>query len=109
MAWLTRAPRLTRLVGLINARAVTIYVWHLPALFATGALLQLAGIEPDGAGGLATTLALGSALTVAAVLATGWIEDLAAARRPALLPRRHPGGGPGFNAVARPTEHSRHR
>jgi hypothetical protein len=109
MAWLTRAPRLTRLVGLINARAVTIYVWHLPALFATGALLQLAGIEPDGAGGLATTLALGSALTVAAVLATGWIEDLAAARRPALLPQRHPGGGPGFNAVARPTEHSRHR
>jgi hypothetical protein len=86
MTWLARAPRLTRLVNLINTRAVTIYVWHLPALFATGALLQLAGIEPDSAGGLVTTLALGSVLTGAIVLATGWVEDLAAARRPALLP-----------------------
>jgi peptidoglycan/LPS O-acetylase OafA/YrhL len=95
MAWLPRAPRLTRLVSLINARAVTIYVWHLPALFATGALLQLAGIEPDGPTRLVTTLALGSALTVAIVLATGWIEDLAAARRPALLPT------PGHPSTAR--------
>jgi hypothetical protein len=86
LAWLAHAPRLGRLVSLINARAVTIYVWHLPALFAAGALLQLAGIEPDAPTGLAATLAVGSALTVAVVLATGWVEDLAAHRRPALLP-----------------------
>jgi hypothetical protein len=86
MAWLGRAPRLTRLVSLINARAVTIYIWHLPALFTTGALVELAGIEADSPTGLASTLAVGGALTAAVVLATGWVEDLAAARRPAIIP-----------------------
>ncbi|MGC9665858.1 acyltransferase family protein [Planosporangium sp. 12N6] len=86
MAWLGRAPRLNRLVSAINARAVTIYVWHLPALFATGALLRLTGFESDGYAGAVATLTVGSALTAVAVLATGWVEDLAAARRPSVIP-----------------------
>lgn len=86
LAWLSRIPRLSRLVSLINARSVTIYVWHLPALFAAGALLKFAGVNVDSASGMAVTLAAGSVLTALIVLAAGWIEDLAAARRPAIIP-----------------------
>jgi peptidoglycan/LPS O-acetylase OafA/YrhL len=78
LAWLDRVPGANAAITLLNARAVTIYVWHLPMLFAATALVS----------SLSATLVVGVLFTAAAVLATGWIEDLAAKRPPALLPLR---------------------
>ncbi|MDG4766874.1 acyltransferase [Solwaraspora sp. WMMD406] len=80
--WLAQVPWLARLIRRINARAVTIYVWHLPVLWAAAALLNLAGLYA----GKSTILGVGTVLLVAVVLALGWVEDLAARRRPSLLP-----------------------
>lgn len=88
MAWLDRLPRLERLVRNLNSRAMTIYIWHLPALFAAGLLLLLAGVDLSSPHGLAATLALGVVLTAIATAAVGWVEDLAARRKPRLVPHR---------------------
>lgn len=82
MGWLDRVRGLAGVVTAVNARAVTIYVWHVPVVFAAGGLLVWAGV---GAGKLAT-LAAASVGLAAVVLAVGWVEDLAARRRPALIP-----------------------
>jgi peptidoglycan/LPS O-acetylase OafA/YrhL len=76
LEWLDRVPGASAAITVLNARAVTIYVWHLPMLFAAGALVS----------SLTATVAVGALFTVAAALATGWIEDLAARRRPVLIP-----------------------
>jgi peptidoglycan/LPS O-acetylase OafA/YrhL len=87
LAWLDAAPLLRRAVALLNARAVTVYVWQVP-MVAAG--LWLLG---DAAGPPLLTVAAGAALTVAAVLCTGWVEDLAAKRTLALVPpSRRPAG-----------------
>jgi len=80
--WLAQVPWLARLIRMINARAVTIYVWHLPVLYAAGGLLTMSGLYA----GKAAILGVGTVLLVAVVLALGWVEDLAARRRPSLLP-----------------------
>lgn len=80
--WLAQVPWLARLIRMINARAVTIYIWHLPVLYAAGALLTLAGLYA----GKSAILGVGTVLLVGVVLALGWVEDLAARRRPSLLP-----------------------
>ncbi|MCP2328235.1 peptidoglycan/LPS O-acetylase OafA/YrhL [Hamadaea flava] len=99
LAWLDRFPRLARLVSAFNARAITIYVWQLPVLFLTGALLQYAGITPLTTEMKIASLLVGAPLTALAVLAVGWVEDIAARRRPALVPavpspRSAPAGQP---------------
>ncbi|MFF7989031.1 acyltransferase [Kitasatospora xanthocidica] len=82
----SRVPLLDRVVSLLNARAVTIYLWHNPGIFFAG--LLLAQVELDTAPvGHDVLLLLGTLLwTAAAVLLFGWVEDLAARRRPRLLP-----------------------
>ncbi|HEX6684617.1 MAG TPA: acyltransferase [Candidatus Limnocylindrales bacterium] len=88
MEWLRRFPRVTRAIAALNARAVTIYVWHLPALFAAGTLVSaLSGLDPlTDALGKTLAIALGTLFLALVVMGTGWIEDLAAKRRPALIP-----------------------
>jgi hypothetical protein len=88
MEWLTRLPRLKAAIAALNARAVTIYVWHLPVLFAAGTLVAtLSGLDPlSDALGKTLSVTLGTLFLVLAVASTGWIEDLAAKRRPALIP-----------------------
>jgi peptidoglycan/LPS O-acetylase OafA/YrhL len=86
LAWLDRFPRLARLVSAFNARAITIYVWQLPVLFLTGALLQQAGITPLTTEMKVASLLVGAPLTALAVLCVGWVEDVAARRKPALVP-----------------------
>lgn len=80
LAWLASAAPLRRAVALLNARAVTVYVWQLP-MVALGTWL-LGGL----AGPPALTAAVGAVLTAGAVLCVGWVEDLAAKRPPALVP-----------------------
>lgn len=81
MEWLTRRPAFAKAVTFLNSRAVTIYVWHLPVLLAGGVLLGLAGVSTDGMAGRFAALTLGVGLMSVAVMAVGWIEDVAARRR----------------------------
>lgn len=85
MAWLTRTRPLHRLVGVLNARAVTIYLWHMPAVLVAVLLLDRLGL---GMGLESQAALLGAVWLVTGmfVLALGWVEDLAARRRPRLLP-----------------------
>jgi peptidoglycan/LPS O-acetylase OafA/YrhL len=84
--WLERVPWVGRTISVVNTRAITIYVWQLPMLFATEELFQLAGVGTLGDAPKVATLAICSLLTTAAVLAFGWVEDLAARRRPTIVP-----------------------
>lgn len=89
MAWLSRSRVLDRLVTLLNARAVTVYLWHNIAIavcFVVGDRLHVwrLGTTFEDWGYLAVALAL---LTVPLLL-VGWVEDVAARRPPRLLPWR---------------------
>jgi peptidoglycan/LPS O-acetylase OafA/YrhL len=89
MGWLRRVRVLDAVITFLNARAVTIYLWHNIAIavcFPVGDLLhvwQLRAWTQVGYFAIALTLLM------APVLAFGFVEDLAARRRPTLLPVRH--------------------
>ena len=90
MAWLDRAPALGRLVTVINARALTIYLWHNVAIELVVPINDRLGLYTE-----AEQFAMVWLVVAAAVLMFGWVEDLAARRRPQLLPgstRRKPAG-----------------
>jgi peptidoglycan/LPS O-acetylase OafA/YrhL len=87
LGWLHRMRPLDRAVTLLNSRAVTIYLWHNPAIavsFPAGDLAQVwrLGDRFDNLGYFAVALGL----VAVAVAAVGWVEDLTARRRPRLLP-----------------------
>jgi peptidoglycan/LPS O-acetylase OafA/YrhL len=87
MAWLRRVRPLDQLVTLLNARAVTVYLWHNPAIavsFVVGDALHVwvLGDRYDNWGYLVVALGL----LLVPLLAFGWVEDVAARRRPRLLP-----------------------
>jgi peptidoglycan/LPS O-acetylase OafA/YrhL len=110
MEWLKRVPAVAKTVAYLNSRAVTIYVWHLPVLLAGGTLLGMAGVSTAGMAGRFAALTLGVALLAVTVVATGWIEDLAARRRVALpsfrrfrIPRTAPAPAAAVSASAAPT------
>jgi peptidoglycan/LPS O-acetylase OafA/YrhL len=101
MAWLERWRPLDKLVTFLNARAVTIYLWHNLAITAVWPLLSLIALDDIGHHlDDPVDLLTAFALTLVAVLAFGWVEDLAARRRPrfwpagapALRPARIPAG-----------------
>jgi peptidoglycan/LPS O-acetylase OafA/YrhL len=95
MAWIDRIRPLSAAVQLINARAVTIYLWHYPLI--SVAVLLLAPLPlvygtPGFFAALLTTVLLLVAVVVAVL---GWVEDVAARRPPALWPLgRRPGPVP---------------
>jgi peptidoglycan/LPS O-acetylase OafA/YrhL len=86
MAWLDRVRPIDTAIRLMNARAVTIYLWHYPMITAAGVLL--AAVTLDDTGPWTNPLTLTTVLLLTAVMsaALGWVEDLAAHRRPALWP-----------------------
>ncbi|MEE6261359.1 acyltransferase family protein [Plantactinospora sonchi] len=86
--WLGRIRPLDRLVELLNARAVTIYLWHLPAGVLAGSLIAPVALSGGWLTNIVFRLAVVWALVAVAVVLFGWIEDLAARRRPALVPAR---------------------
>ncbi|QPP08599.1 acyltransferase [Streptomyces bathyalis] len=90
--------RLERPVTLANSRAVTLYLWHQPALVATVPLLDLLWRIPAIGDSQALSAALESwsdalmflavwPLVALLIAAFGWAEDVAARRRPRLWPR----------------------
>ncbi|MDR7278482.1 acyltransferase family protein [Catenuloplanes atrovinosus] len=86
--WLRRVPPLDGLVTLVNARAVTIYLWHNPAITAALAVADAVALWNLGTvAGETGTVVIALALLAGAVLAVGWVEDVAARRPPRLLPR----------------------
>jgi hypothetical protein len=106
MTWLARIRPLDGAVTVLNARAVTIYLWHNIAIalcFPIGDLLQVwqLGDTFTHTGYFAVALVLLAVL----VLALGWVEDLAARRRPALVPAgRRTAVAPRTRAVRPPAE-----
>lgn len=86
-------------VRLLNARAVTVYLWHVPMISLTAVLL--AGFD-TGALDAPLMLAGTLLLTGTVVVAVGWVEDLAARRRPAVWPVRRPVGRRAAGRVAGP-------
>ncbi|MFV0135708.1 acyltransferase family protein [Streptomyces sp. HMX87] len=91
-----RLKRWDRLVTLSNNRAVTIYLWHNMLIMATIPIIDLAFELPFMQSERAVD-ALGSTYTLwmfflvwpligLMVVAVGWVEDLAAGRRPRLWP-----------------------
>ncbi|GAA0505216.1 membrane protein [Paractinoplanes deccanensis] len=84
MDWLARTVPLDRAVTVVNARAVTIYLWHNAAIAAIWPVLAFLGIEWGGLPGALVELLLTFVLVLMTMLAFGWAEDLAA-RRPVRL------------------------
>nr|BFE71267.1 acyltransferase [Actinoplanes digitatis] len=86
MSWLAKNRALDGAVDFLNARAVTIYLWHNIAIAAIWPVLTVLALDDldimDGPVDLVAAIGL----TVLAVLALGWVEDVAARRRPALWP-----------------------
>ncbi|MFE1026732.1 acyltransferase [Streptomyces sp. NPDC058818] len=92
---LLRRPRFprwpVRLVRVLNARAVTVYLWHEIALAAAVPLIDRFWEVPAFEAYLPLDsqwflLGVGWTLIAAFVLLFGWVEDVAARKRPRLLP-----------------------
>ncbi|WOQ18259.1 hypothetical protein [Raineyella sp. W15-4] len=103
LQWVSRVPVLSHWVTLSNRRAMTIYLWGNTAIFVALWGLPRFGIVADvdtftWQSGL---IAFGATLAVllVAVLCLGWVEDIAARRRPEILPVR---------SAARPRPDARH-
>ncbi|MFJ3938881.1 acyltransferase family protein [Streptomyces parvus] len=90
-----RLARFDRLVTLANNRAVTIYLWHNLLILATIPLLDLLweipyvdahlGSAVEAAYTLLMTLLIWPLIALM-IVAVGWVEDVAAKRRPRLWP-----------------------
>lgn len=80
----TVRPR--RILTVLNARALTIYLWHVPLIVAVARFAAWAGLPVFGWVGISWRLAVVVTLLAVIVLAVGWVEDVAAGRRPTLVP-----------------------
>ncbi|MGY5006104.1 acyltransferase family protein [Streptomyces griseus] len=90
-----RLVRFDRLVTLANNRAVTIYLWHNLLILATVPLIDLLWKIPYVDAHLGSTVEAGYTLLMTlliwpllalVIVAVGWVEDVAARRRPRLWP-----------------------
>ncbi|MDT7728076.1 MAG: hypothetical protein QOI21_4652 [Actinomycetota bacterium] len=79
--WLGAAPLLGRLVAVIDARVLTIFLWHSIAF---GVAVPVADLLTWHS--RAAVVGIGAGLILVAVLAFGWAEDLGARCRPSFLP-----------------------
>ncbi|MEH1168150.1 acyltransferase [Micromonospora sp. CPCC 205539] len=86
MAWLARSRVADRAVTVVNRRALTVYLWHMPFVVALTPLVDLVGWSHQDPLGLAIRVLLVFVLVGLVALAVGWVEDLAARRRPELVP-----------------------
>lgn len=112
-AWVDRFALLGRAVTVLNRRALTVYLWHMPVVIAVATVAATVGLAGADMGAIATRLAVVLALVAVAVALFGWVEDVSARRRPVVLPdgtrgssipaqRTRPGFGPGVPSTARP-------
>lgn len=73
-------------VGVLSRRSLTVYLWHTAAIALALWWLDRSGRAPVGWWALWYAAAI-AGLTAAFVVGAGWLEDLAARRRPELWPR----------------------
>ncbi|MFF6998002.1 acyltransferase [Streptomyces sp. NPDC008313] len=97
-ARLARSRRLDRLVTVFNSRAVTLYLWHEVALILAVPLIDTFWDVPAFERYLPLEsqwflFGVAWVLIAAAVLLFGWVEDVAAGKRPRLLPSGCDGPG----------------
>ncbi|WP_412752009.1 acyltransferase family protein [Krasilnikovia sp. M28-CT-15] len=88
MDWLARARPVDSFVSMVNNRAVTIYLWHNVAITVAVALIvpfKLWEI-PNETLQYVADFSIAMAMLVVCVLSLGWVEDLAARRRPRISP-----------------------
>ncbi|MFD5627745.1 acyltransferase [Streptomyces sp. NPDC127072] len=90
-AWLARFRRLDRIVTIFNGRAVTIYLWHEIALILAVPLIDTFWDVPAFEKWLPLEsqwfmFGIGWVLIWIAIPLFGWVEDVAAKKRPKLLP-----------------------
>jgi peptidoglycan/LPS O-acetylase OafA/YrhL len=88
MSWLAEVRPLDGFVSMVNNRAVTIYLWHNVAITIAVVLfdpLKLWEIPTQFLEDL-TDFGIAIALLIVAVLSLGWVEDIAARRKPRLSP-----------------------
>ncbi|RKN49951.1 acyltransferase [Micromonospora costi] len=88
-AWVDRSALVGRAVTVLNRRALTVYLWHMPFVVALTPLVDVVGWSHQDPLGLAIRVLLVFALVGVVTMAVGWVEDVAARRPPELLP----GGG----------------
>lgn len=91
--WVDRRALVGRLVTVLNSRALTVYLWHMPFVIAINELLTGAELRHSTPLGQAVRLTAVAILVVVAVVSFGWVEDLAARRQPCLLPGGRVDGG----------------
>jgi peptidoglycan/LPS O-acetylase OafA/YrhL len=99
-AWVDRSGLFGRAVTVLNRRALTVYLWHMAFVVALTPLVDMVGWSHQDLLGLAIRVALVFLLVGLVTLLVGWVEDVAAKRRPELVPggrrpasrpvRRHP-------------------
>lgn len=100
MEWLNRHAVIDRIITIFNSRAVTIYLWHNAALVLAMDLTDRVGLYPWYVWFPLTWVLIGIA-----VLMFGWIEDVAARRKPELLPGKRKKPAPaGSDGATAPTE-----
>ncbi|NJC65072.1 acyltransferase [Planosporangium flavigriseum] len=79
-------PWMARVLTAVNSRVMTVYLWHQTAIGVTVVAASWSGIQLTGLSGRLLLLTGVAALIVVAVVGFGWVEDLAARRRPAIIP-----------------------
>jgi peptidoglycan/LPS O-acetylase OafA/YrhL len=86
VAWLDRMRLASRVVSVLNGRAVTVYLWHQGVIVGLAMAGGLVGWDLTRVGGPVVWLSLVAAGVVGVTIVVGWVEDLSALRRPTLLP-----------------------
>ncbi|WDZ84773.1 acyltransferase family protein [Micromonospora cathayae] len=105
-AWVDRNAVLGRAVTVLNRRALTVYLWHMPFVVALTPLVDVVGWSHQDPVGLAIRVVLVFALVGLVTMMVGWVEDVAARRPPELLPggrRSRPASRGGPTDPAPPT------
>ncbi|MCX4470627.1 acyltransferase [Micromonospora sp. NBC_01655] len=102
-AWVDRSELLGRAVTVLNRRALTVYLWHMPFVVALTPLVDVVGWSHQDPVGLAIRVVLVFALVGVVTVLVGWVEDVAARRPPELIPGgRIRGASRSGGAAARP-------
>ncbi|MGB2572356.1 acyltransferase family protein [Micromonospora citrea] len=102
-AWVDRSPALGRLVTVLNRRALTVYLWHMSFVVALTPMVGLVGWSDRDPIGLAVRVLLVFLLVGVVTLLVGWVEDVAARRRPELIPGGRRPATPVRRPAAAPT------
>jgi peptidoglycan/LPS O-acetylase OafA/YrhL len=85
-SWVDRLPAVGRAITVLNSRAITIYLWHMPVVVGAATVLAPLGMWRHDLFGSALRLAVVVPLITLVVMAFGWVEDVASRRRPVLVP-----------------------